>query len=672
MWESTRTRGSPGGGRPRRVLLGALGAAVVSGAGLAAGVTLSPPSTGDAARARAGLGIVVRTPQHLGGRAAVAPLVERFARRGVERVWVQVKQDETEELPAGTAFYPSALAPVAPGFGDGRLDAFVGALDRRGIEPLAWMPVLHDEQAARAHPEWRSQRVDADGRVRTDRAWLCPFHPEVARHQAAIAAEVAGRYPALGGLYLDFIRYDDDYSCACPTCLDELEARTRWHERMGRELRPMDIRRAGETQDALWTAWTDLRAEKIVATVETIRAAVRAVRPGLPVSAFVLPFSSHNYQQNTQSGQDLARMARAGLDEIVLMGYWDDWDRDPAWVRDSLDAARRQIAGAAPLGVVLDGDMGVRRTRRTLEALGPWARAASWFHFSEWTEREFARLARAVDGHRAEGRMPRPDHVSVVIRVDTEPDDKPSYAAVRPAMVDALVRLFAREGVRATFVTVGRLAERQTAAIRRAAAAGHEIGSHSYDHEQLDALPDRAQRVAVDRGLGTLRRLGFAVHGFGAPRNSITDVARDRLIEWNLEYDGSDAYDPLRSLIDVRYEPHSDGRGRRIVVLPFVMPNDWDARYVGGLSARATAAAWARRLDRVVALGEPVFVLDVHQWAASRPGDLAALGSFIRHAKRCARCRIEPLRAAARHARRVLDRYELPAPTSGAGATRAP
>lgn len=666
-----RARGAPHGTRSPRVLLGALAAATVACAGLVAAVALSARAGGEPA-ARPAMSLVVRTAPHLGEPAAAGPLAERLASHGVRRVWVQVKQDENDEVPSGTLFYDSRLAPVAPGYEDGRLGAFLDALAGRGVEPVGWMPVLHDEQAAHAHPEWRSQRILSDGSLKTDASWLCPFHPEVARHQAAIAREVVTKLPKLRGLYLDFIRYDDDYSCAGPAMLAELERRTGWRAQHGRALKPLDIRRAGDAQDALWRAWTDLRAEKIVAVVRQIRAAVHDVRPGLTVGAFVLPFSSQNYEQSTEAGQDLGRMARGGLDEIVLMGYWDDWDKDPAWARASVEAARRQIGGAARVGLVLDGDMAVRRTRLTLEAAGPWAQRASWFHFSNWTDRELRRLERAVDGHRSEGRMVRPGHVSVVLRVDTEPDDKPSYASVRPAMVDALVRLFADEGVRATFITVGRLAERQTAAIARAAAAGHEIGSHSYDHEQLDALPAPAQLTAVDRGLATLRRLGHDVHGFGAPRNSITPESRDRLIEWNLEYDGSDAYDPLRSLVDVRYEAHSRDPSRRIVVLPFIMPNDWDARYVAGLSARDTLAAWKQRLDRVVQIGEPVFVLDVHQWAISRPADREALRGFIRYAKRCADCRIETLREAARHARGVLDRYEPPAATSGAGPTRQP
>lgn len=660
--------------RPRRVLLGALGAMVALGVFLtmAGLVTFAAGSGVPGARAgssvpegRKGLGLVLRTSQHLQRPGDAIPLVERLVARGVNRAWVQVKQDENDEFRSGTLFYPSRIAPVAPGHGDGRLGAFIGALATRGIEPLAWMPVLHDAQAAAAHPDWRSQRITRDGRLVVQKDWLCPFDPAVQRHQASIAREVVARFPKLQGLYLDFIRYDDDYSCACPECLAELEARTSWRERKGRALLPRDIRNAGAAQNSLWTAWNDLRAEKIVDTINTIRDAVEEVRPDFRIGAFALPFSSQGYEVNTESGQDVERMARAGLDEIVLMGYWDDWDRDPAWVRKGLDAAARLVDGEADLTVVLDGDMGVRRTRRTLEALGPWAPAASWFNYGNWSEHEFRRLARAIDGHRREGPMPRPDHVSVVIRVDTEPDYRPSYKTVHPKMIDTLVEMFAEEKVTATFMTVGKLAQLQTAAVKRAAAAGHEIGSHANDHEQLDSLPVEQQVAAVDGGLAVLDRLGFEVHGFGAPRNSITEESRDRLMDWNLEYDGSDAYDPMRSLVDVRYESYSEGLDNRILVIPFVMPNEWDARYVGTMSANEMVDAWTRRLDKVVESGEPVFVLDVHQWAISKPDNLEALRSFIRYAKACAECRIETLRDAARHARSVLDRYELPGTTSG-------
>lgn len=218
------------------------------------------------------------------------------------RALVQVKQDESDEFAAGSLFYPSRIGPVARKYGDGRLGTFIETLARRGIEPMAWIPLLHDAQAAPAHPEWRSQKVTENGRRETQRDWRCPFTPGVARYQAAIAREVAARFPALGGLYLDFIRYDDDYSCASPAALAEPEERTNWRARMGRPLVPMDIRRAGRSQDWLWTAWTDLRAQKIVDTINTIRDAVEEVRPDFRIGAFVLPFSSTDYALNTQAG----------------------------------------------------------------------------------------------------------------------------------------------------------------------------------------------------------------------------------------------------------------------------------------------------------------------------------------------------------------------------------
>jgi peptidoglycan/xylan/chitin deacetylase (PgdA/CDA1 family) len=649
---------------PGKILIRSMAAAGVVIGILAIALTTLTPRSDDKADPP-GLKIVVRTPIHLEGANAISSLVGRFAKKGVQRVWVQVKQDESDEYVAGSAFYPSGIAPVALGFDDNRLGLFIDTLAQKGIEPMAWMPVLHDRAAADAHPDWRSLSITEDGKTEVQEGWLCPNHQEAAQYQAAIASEVVSRYPALRGLYLDFIRYDDDFACVCPKCLAEVEKRCGWRERMQRPLEPQDIRRAAAASDWLWKAWINMRAEKIVTVINTIRDAIDEVRPDFHMAAFVLPFTSERYEFNTQSGQDLARMARAGLDEIVLMGYWDDWDLSPWWVNRALGTAGELLGEEAELSFVLDGDMSVRRTRLTLEALGPLAAGAGWFHYGNWSEKEFNRLRLAVEGYRKEGSMPRPDHVSVVIRVDTEPDYQPSYEAVHPAMIETLLALFAEEHVKATFITVGKLAEKQTEILHRAVREGHEIGSHAYDHEQIDSLDNDQQAAVVDKGLSTLRDLGFEVHGFGAPRNSISDVSRDRLMAWNLEYDGSEAYDPLKSFLDIHYAEHSAGAAARILVIPFIMPNDWDARALEEMSAEAMLEAWKERLDRVIEIGEPVFVLDVHQWSASQPENLAALRDFIRYVNGRSGCKIVTLREAARHARAVLDRYEPHLPTSG-------
>ena len=151
--------------------------------------------------------------------------------------------------------------------------------------------------------------------------------------------------------------------------------------------------------------------------------------------------------------------------------------------------------------------------------------------------------------------------------------------------------------------------------------------------------------------------LGLKVMGFGAPRNSITDHVRDLLIDARLEYDGSAAYDPMSGFLDIAYAHHSTKPGAKILVIPFIMPNDYDARFGANLSADEMLAGWKQRLDRVLENREPCFVLDIHQWSASQPDNLEAVRQFIRYAKSRPRCRLVTLQEAARQARRV-DRYE--------------
>ena len=81
--------------------------------------------------------VIVRSMPNLPSREAIPALVERLQRNGVRRAWVQCKQDETDECAGGLAFYPSEVAPVAPGFEDGRLDEFVAQLHSAGIEVCA-------------------------------------------------------------------------------------------------------------------------------------------------------------------------------------------------------------------------------------------------------------------------------------------------------------------------------------------------------------------------------------------------------------------------------------------------------------------------------------------------------------------------------------------------------
>lgn len=62
-----------------------------------------------------------------------------------------------------------------------------------------------------------------------------------------------------------------------------------------------------------------------------------------------------------------------------------------------------------------------------------------------------------------------------------------------------LLRLFEARGARATFFFLGWIAERIPDLVREVAAAGHEIGSHGYDHKVLPDLGEAGFREDLER-----------------------------------------------------------------------------------------------------------------------------------------------------------------------------
>lgn len=103
--------------------------------------------------------------------------------------------------------------------------------------------------------------------------------------------------------------------------------------------------------------------------------------------------------------------------------------------------------------------------------------------------------------------------------------------------------LLAVAGVSATFFTLGWVAERHPALIRRIAEAGHEIASHGWDHARVFTL-DRATFAAdCARARAVLEQAsGQRVLGYRAPSFSIdarTPWAHDVLAEAGYAYSSS-------------------------------------------------------------------------------------------------------------------------------------
>lgn len=87
---------------------------------------------------------------------------------------------------------------------------------------------------------------------------------------------------------------------------------------------------------------------------------------------------------------------------------------------------------------------------------------------------------------------------------------------------ERVLELFADHGVHATFFTLGWVAERHPALVRRIVAAGHELASHGLAHIRADAQEEAEFRADIRRSKRLLEDIGgVRVGGYRAASFSI-------------------------------------------------------------------------------------------------------------------------------------------------------
>ena len=108
---------------------------------------------------------------------------------------------------------------------------------------------------------------------------------------------------------------------------------------------------------------------------------------------------------------------------------------------------------------------------------------------------------------------------------------------------DAILEMFDEADVKATFFTLGWVAQRQPALLQRIAEAGHELASHGWDHARVHTM-DRASFAAdLDKSRKAIEdAAGVEVTGYRAPSFSIdqrTPWAYMALAEQGFTYSSS-------------------------------------------------------------------------------------------------------------------------------------
>jgi uncharacterized lipoprotein YddW (UPF0748 family) len=322
------------------------------------GLAAAPPSSPSEMR---GLWLV-RTG--LVSPEAVDRTVDEAARAGFNALFAQVRG-------RCDAFYRSAFSPrsLLLDGQPGTFDPLARLLERahaRGLQVHAWVNVLlcapHAQPVPAGHvlrrrPDF-AMAARALGRpTEAEGVYLSPSAPGVPPHLEAVVRELVRDY-AVDGLHLDFIRYpgpEFDYSAAA------LEGFARSQRLLGGPVSPQ----------ADPPAWARYRRDVLTALTARLTRAARAERPGLVVSAAVVPDEAQAVHHRYQDWPAWA--AQGLLDAICPMAYTSD-RRVFRWqLVNAVSRARRGLAVWAGIGAYrlsLAGVVGHVQEARAVGAAG--------------------------------------------------------------------------------------------------------------------------------------------------------------------------------------------------------------------------------------------------------------------------------------------------------------
>jgi polysaccharide deacetylase family protein (PEP-CTERM system associated) len=123
------------------------------------------------------------------------------------------------------------------------------------------------------------------------------------------------------------------------------------------------------------------------------------------------------------------------------------------------------------------------------------------------------------------------------------PPDAAAFRRAFDRQMSRIESIFDKAGVRCTFFTLGRTAERHPDWIKRLHAAGHEIATHGHGHDKLPVLNPESFRADVRKSLDVVSNLiGVRPQGYRAPYFSLGSAqtwAYEILVEEGLRYSSS-------------------------------------------------------------------------------------------------------------------------------------
>lgn len=145
--------------------------------------------------------------------------------------------------------------------------------------------------------------------------------------------------------------------------------------------------------------------------------------------------------------------------------------------------------------------------------------------------------------------------------------DRASWDGLEPRVernCEAILALFERAGVKATFFTLGWVAARHPRLIRRIAEAGHELASHGWDHARVFTMTEQQFAADIARARAAIEDAGGqAVTGYRAPSFSI-----DARTPWAFEVLAGQGYAYSSSVAPVAHDHYGWREAPRFAFRP--------------------------------------------------------------------------------------------------------
>ncbi len=157
---------------------------------------------------------------------------------------------------------------------------------------------------------------------------------------------------------------------------------------------------------------------------------------------------------------------------------------------------------------------------------------------------------------------------------------------------DRLLQIFDDAGIKATFFTLGWVAQRYPALMRRIADAGHELANHGSNHDRVFTMTRDQFAADIDRARKTIEdSSGAPVLGYRAPSFSI-----DPRTPWAHEVLAEQGYAYSSSVAPIKHDHYGWADAPRFAFHPVKgqrfrrsAGDDRDAR-------RKAAGGWRRRI----------------------------------------------------------------------------